>query len=89
MAATASIGVMARIRKTGSASLATFDADLNVAIGDALLNEAAVITITGGDLSGRVFLVIDVNDDEAYSAGDDLVFDITGYTGTVEAADFV
>lgn len=74
---------------SGSASLATFDADLNVAIADALLNEAAVISITGGDLSGRVLLVIDVNDDEAYSAGDDLVFDITGYTGTVDAGDFI
>lgn len=74
---------------SGSASIATFDADLNVAFADALLNEAAVITITGGDLSGRAFLVLDVNDDEAYSAGDDLVFDITGYTGTVDAADFI
>lgn len=84
-----SIAVTSVGTNSGSASLATFDADLNVAIADALLNEAAVITITGGDLSGRAFLVLDVNDDEAYSAGDDLVFDITGYTGTVDAADFI
>jgi hypothetical protein len=50
---------------------------------------AAVLTVTGGTLAGHTFLVVDGNGDDVYTAGQDYVFDITNYTGTITTNDFI
>ena len=72
---------------SGSLSTATFDTDMGNAINDWV--GATVMTATGGDLSGEVFLVVDMNANNSYDAGTDLVVDITGYSGTIDTGDFI
>lgn len=74
----------------GSLSVATFDTDMASAVDQGVrFHSACVVTATGGDLSGHVFLVIDSNDSDSYTGGADLVIDITGYTGTIDTGDFI
>jgi hypothetical protein len=72
-------------------SAATFDDDIGNAFGDTLpgANHAWVLNAIAGDLNGSSFLVVDANGDAVYTAGSDYVIDITGYTGTLDAADFI
>jgi Ca2+-binding RTX toxin-like protein len=69
---------------------ASFDADLHAA-GDGGLaaNGAWVVHVTHGDLHGHEFLCVDTNGNAMYVAGTDCVIDITGYTGTLDASDFI
>jgi hypothetical protein len=72
---------------SASVSAASLDADLHGAAGgDA--NGAWVVQTSGGDLSGHVYLCVDLDGDAAYTAGDDIVIDITGYTGTLDTGAF-
>jgi hypothetical protein len=50
---------------------------------------ATVITVTEGTLAGHTFLMVDGDGNAVYDAGSDYVIDITGYTGTIAAGDFV
>jgi hypothetical protein len=69
---------------------ATFDSNLGGAGDDALPgHQAWVVHASGGDLIGHDFLVVDVNGNAQYNAGTDYVIDITGYTGTITAGDFI
>jgi hypothetical protein len=69
---------------------ATFDADLNAASSDEIgANGAWVVQASGGDLSGHVYLCVDLNGDAAYTGGTDYVIEITGYSGTLDGADFI
>jgi hypothetical protein len=72
----------------GSVSTATFDADLNAASA-AQSGIATVLTVTGGDLAGQVFVVIDGDGDYAYETGTDYVFNVTGLSGTLTTGDFI
>ena len=72
---------------SGTISSATFDTDMGNAINDGV--GATVMTATGGDLGGEVFLVVDMNANNSYDAGTDLVVDITGYSGTIDTGDFI
>jgi Ca2+-binding RTX toxin-like protein len=75
---------------THSISGATFDSDMGLAINDFLAsNHAVIIHATSGDLSGHQFLIADVNGNSTYDGGTDYVFDVTGFTGTFDAGDFV
>jgi Ca2+-binding RTX toxin-like protein len=67
-------GVDATVR-VGALSLATFDADLARAIGPAEMaaRHAVLFRPDGGEFAGGVFLVIDLNGNDGYQAGGDLV----------------
>jgi Ca2+-binding RTX toxin-like protein len=66
---------------------ATFDADMGTILTDYV---CSVVNVTGGDLIGKAFLVInaDTGDGFQYVAGD-YVIEVTGYTGTPDASDFI
>jgi len=72
---------------SGTVNTANFDANLQ-ALGASHLQTATVLTVTGGDLNGHVFLVVDGDGNAQYNAGFDYVIDITGYTGTLTTGDF-
>jgi hypothetical protein len=56
-------------------STASFDADLASLVNTALGNHQAVkVTVNGGDLNGKTFVVFDANGDGNYVAGEDLVW---------------
>lgn len=63
---------------TGSASTATFDADLAAAVDAAHLarHHAVLFTADGGDLNEHTFLVIDFKGGAGYQSGKDIVIDI-------------
>jgi Ca2+-binding RTX toxin-like protein len=73
--------------KSGSVSAATFDADMGNEANDFV--GAILIAVTSGDLSGHLYLVVDLDGTLAYEAGADLVMDITGFTGTLDTGDFI
>jgi Ca2+-binding RTX toxin-like protein len=81
------VGVGSVSTASGSISAATFDADMGTVISDQI---CAVVTATGGDLIGHVFLYVDgIGGGGGYQAGQDYIFDITGYTGTLDTGDFI
>jgi Ca2+-binding RTX toxin-like protein len=74
----------------GDVSTVSFDSDLAARIGTfAGAGDAIVVHATGGTLNTHFFLVVDSNGDSAYTAGSDLVVDITGFTGTLAAGNFI
>src|SRR5262249_2365945 len=73
---------------SGSVDTASFNSDL-AGLGAIQFEGATVVTVTGGDLSGHTLLVVDGNREDVYTAGQDYVFDITGYTGTITTSDFI
>jgi hypothetical protein len=81
---------------TGNLSTATFDSDLAAAIGSGQLaaHHAVFFTPSGGDLwagpsGGANFLIVDVNGTAGYQAGQDLVIEMIGATGTPTTANFI
>ncbi|HWA92322.1 MAG TPA: bluetail domain-containing putative surface protein [Rhizomicrobium sp.] len=76
---------------TGGISLATFDGDLAAVIDGTALgaHHALLFTADGGDLAGHTFLVVDVDGNAGYQAGQDLVIDITGYSGALSTGNFI
>jgi hypothetical protein len=72
---------------------ASFDADLAAAIGAGQLGSHHAVLFTADSsstgLDGHTFLVVDVNGTAGYQAGQDLVIDVTGYTGTLSAGEFI
>ena len=64
----------------GTLNSATFDADLAAAMADLFPTHARFLTVTGGDLAGRVFLVVDQNGTQGYQAGADFVFEFINTT---------
>lgn len=75
----------------GNVSTASFDADLQAALqtGQLGANHAVVFTASGGDLSGRTFLVIDANGSAGYQAGADYVIELQSPTALVTPANFI
>ncbi|HEX3866842.1 MAG TPA: calcium-binding protein, partial [Gemmatimonadaceae bacterium] len=72
-------------------SAATFDNDINNAIGaDSLTGQTPVIITTdaSGDIKNQTLLIVDANGDDHYDSGSDYIIDITGYSGTLTAANF-
>ena len=75
---------------SGSIDAASFDTDLfAVTVGQLHEQSALVVTVSGGDMTGHTLLVVDGNGDNAYEAGQDYVFDLTGYPGPITAGDFI
>jgi len=73
----------------GSLPTASFDADLGAALSGHLnAGDAILITANAGTLHDEVFLVVDMNGIAGYQAGQDLVIDVTGYSGTLTTGDF-
>jgi Ca2+-binding RTX toxin-like protein len=74
----------------GALSTAHFDANLAAAIGAGQLgaHHAMLFTPSAGNLAGHTFLIVDMNGVAGYQAGHDLVFDVTGATGTLTTASF-
>jgi hypothetical protein len=73
-----------------SGSGGTFDTDMASAIGSSLAAHTAVVFhVTGGNLKGHDFLVVNPTGTAGYVSGHDYVFDITGYSGTVVKGDFI
>ena len=60
---------------SGELSTATFDSQLAAMVDGAMgLRQAVKVTVAGGDLDGRIFVVFDANGDGNYVAGQDLVW---------------
>jgi hypothetical protein len=76
---------------TGALSTATFDSDLATAVGAGQMaaHHAVLFTANAGTLSGHTFLVIDENGTAGYQASADLVIDVTGFSGTLTADNFL
>ncbi|HEY1630641.1 MAG TPA: calcium-binding protein [Rhizomicrobium sp.] len=70
---------------------ANFNTDIGNAFSDSTLhgNHAWVVFANSGTLSGHSFLVVDTNNNAHYDGGADYVIDITGFTGTITAGDFI
>jgi hypothetical protein len=74
---------------SGTLSTATFDSDLTAALAAHLpAHSAELFTPNAGTLAGHTFLVLDCNGTAGYQAGHDMVWDITGYTGTLATYEF-
>jgi hypothetical protein len=75
---------------TGNLSTATFDADLQTAITAAVMgkSDAVLFSPDSGDYVGETFLIVDMNDKDAYQANKDIVILVTGMTGTLDNSDF-
>ena len=50
---------------------------------------AVAITMNGGPAAGHVILFVDASGNGVFDEGDDYLFDITGYTGTLDIGDFI
>lgn len=75
----------------GTINAATFDADLASALTSLTPGSAVLLDPTGGDLNrpGRAFIVVDANDVQGYQAGEDFVFELQGWTGSLTPDDFI
>jgi hypothetical protein len=83
---------------TGTISEATFIADLNtlLAVGGGAGFDtdtangisAALIVANAGDKSGKTYLAVDLDFDDAFTAAD-FIIDVTGLTGTLDTGDFM
>jgi VCBS repeat-containing protein len=61
--------------QAGELNVADFDIDLAALVDGALANRGAVkVTVTSGDHQGKIFVVVDADNDGVYSAGSDYVF---------------
>ena len=67
----------------GNASAATLDADLTAALAGLNANHAITFTVSGGDLAGHIFEVIDTNGIAGYQAGQDMVIELQNPTGAI------
>jgi Tol biopolymer transport system component len=61
---------------SGNLGSASFDVDLSTAFAGLTAHQAGMFTATGGDMSGRAFLVIDADGNAGYQAGSDYVIEI-------------
>ena len=64
----------------GSVSTATFDADISAATVGMLGSSALFLDVTGGDLAGKLFLIVDQNGIVGYQAGEDFVIELANTT---------
>ena len=77
----------------GMLTKAHFDSNLAAAAdaGHLGAHHAVLFTPDSGNLSGKTFLIVDLNGVAGYQAGGDLVIDITGATnlGSLGTGDFI
>jgi serralysin len=77
----------------GTLSEASFEADLEAAIGTGVLggHHAVLFRPDEGDLHGRVFIVVDANNEAGYQAGEDFVvfLESVKHRGEIDVSDFV
>jgi Ca2+-binding RTX toxin-like protein len=62
-------------------SRASFTSDISTYALDQPGHTAIIYEATAGTLAGHAFLVVDLNGVAGYQAGEDLVIDVTGFTG--------
>lgn len=76
---------------TGQLSTATFNADLETAIGGAQLgvSHAVLFRPDTGDLAGERFLIVDANGQAGYQADQDFVIQMNGFSGPLTTANFI
>ncbi len=68
----------------------TFDANLTAAsVGHLSDDGVLIVSATTGNLSGHIFIIVDVNNDGLYQAGADYVFDVSTAFGTIDTGDFI
>ena len=79
--------------KGGSLSLASFNTDLNTAIGKThlLAGHAVLFAPNAGDEAGKLFLIVDANGSAGYQANHDYVFELNGsvHLSSLSTADFI
>ena len=78
---------------SGALSIGHFDANLASAIGASQLgaHDAVLFTPTSGNLAGDTFLIVDVNGQAGYQAGEDLVIQLASSSnlGSLTTSDFI
>jgi Ca2+-binding RTX toxin-like protein len=73
-----------------SLSVASINSDMkNALMGHLHANDAILVTANAGTLSGHTFLVVDGDGAAGYLGGNDILIDITGYSGTITTANFI
>ncbi len=83
-------GVTTLNSASGAVDDSDFDGTLGTAIGGSLVaNGAVLVTASGSDLSGHVYVVVDGDGNATYNAGADYVIEITGYSGTLAVGNFI
>lgn len=71
-------------------STASINSDMHAALaGHLLAHDAILVTANAGTLSGHTFLVVDADGAAGYTGNADMLFDVTGYTGTITTGDFI
>ena len=78
----------------GQLDSANFDGDLAAIFGSGGsqplgAQHAVLFTADSGTESGHTFLIVDGNDTAGYDAGADLIIRLNGYSGTMDAGDFM
>jgi Ca2+-binding RTX toxin-like protein len=74
----------------GALSSASLDSDLANAMASVLgSGEAVFFAVTGGDLAGHLFLVVDQNGTAGYQAGEDFVIEFANTTVPAAIPDFI
>ena len=76
----------------GNLSIGNFDNNLDAALaGHLSAHHAILFKPDAGNLSGRTFLIVDLNGGSGYDAGADLVIQLTGakHVGHLDAGDFI
>ena len=71
-------------RARGALDAVTMDSMLEVAFTGLTAHQAAVFTATGGDLSGRTFLLVDANGTTGYQASGDFLIELVTPVGTID-----
>ena len=75
---------------SGSLSTASFDSDLAADLNGHLHSHHAILfTASAGTLAGDTFLIVDMNGQAGYQAGQDLVIELDGHSGTLSTSDFI
>ncbi len=73
----------------GTLNAASFEADLALAATGLGPGQALLLTADGGDLAGRIFLVIDADDTAGYQTGSDYVIELVAPAAPIAVgADF-
>ena len=74
----------------GNINIEHFNTSLEHIVGAARLGagDAVLLQVSGGEIDGQTFLIIDHNGVAGYQANQDYVINVTGYTGTLTTASF-
>jgi Ca2+-binding RTX toxin-like protein len=80
---------VAGINNAVSGAASTVTDIVNLANGHLTADHAMLVDVTSGALTGSTLLLIDANGTNGFQAASDYCIDVTGMTGTLNAADFI